>query len=54
MPESMEKIKMNLINYARERNDEFDNPPISIILCTDKDVVTDEYALGGLQNAIFA
>ena len=37
-----------------EVNDEHDNPPIGIILCTDKDSVATEYALGGLSNNIFA
>jgi hypothetical protein len=31
-----------------------DNPPIGIILCTDKNDVGAEYALGGLSNNIFA
>ena len=35
-------------------NDEDDNPPIGIILCTDKTNVEAEYALGGLSNNIFA
>lgn len=39
---------------AAEINDEHDNPPIGIILCTDKDSVAAEYALGGLSNNIFA
>lgn len=54
MPEAVGQINMYLNYYAREMNDEFDNPPIGIILCTDKDAVTAEYALGGLQNTIFA
>lgn len=40
--------------YAAEVNDEYDNPPIGIILCTDKNHVRAEYALGGLNNSIFA
>ena len=44
MPEAVGQINMYLNYYAREMNDEFDNPPIGIILCTDKDVVTAEYA----------
>ncbi len=40
--------------YATEVNDTDDNPPIGIILCTDKDSVAAEYALGGLSNNIFA
>ena len=35
-------------------NDPDDNPPIGIILCTDKDSITAEYALGGLSNNVFA
>ena len=31
-----------------------DNPPIGIILCTDRDFLGAEYALGGLNNNIFA
>lgn len=45
---------MYLNYYAAEVNDADDNPPIGIILCTDKDSVTAEYALGGLSNNIFA
>lgn len=54
MPEAVGQINMYLNYYACEINDEFDNPPIGIILCTDKDAVTAEYALGGLQNTVFA
>lgn len=35
-------------------SDPDDNPPIGIILCTEKDSITAEYALGGLSNNIFA
>lgn len=45
---------MYLNYYAAEVNDEHDNLPIGIILCTDKDSVTAEYALGGLSNTTFA
>ena len=37
---------MYLNYYAAEVNDPEDNPPIGIILCTDKDSVAPEYALG--------
>jgi len=40
--------------YKQEVNDEFDNEPIGIILCTDKDEIEAEYALGGISNQIFA
>ena len=45
---------MYLNYYAREINDADDNPPIGIILCTEKDSITAEYALGGLSNNVFA
>ena len=54
MPEAVEQLNMYLNYYAAEVNDEHDNPPIGIILCTDKDSVAAEYALGGLANNIFA
>nr|WP_317394463.1 PDDEXK nuclease domain-containing protein [Agathobaculum desmolans] len=53
-PEAAGQINMYLNYYAAEVNDADDNPPIGIILCTDKDSVTAEYALGGLSNNIFA
>ena len=53
-PEASGQINMYLNYYAAEVNDPEDNPPIGIILCTDKDSVAAEYALGGLSNQIFA
>lgn len=53
-PEAAGQINMYLNYYAAEVNEPDDNPPIGIILCTDKDDVTAEYALGGLSNQIFA
>ena len=47
-PEAAGQINMYLNYYAAEVNDPEDNPPIGIILCTDKDSVAAEYALGGL------
>lgn len=54
MPEAVGQLNMYLNYYQSEVNDEIDNPPIGIILCTDKDNVAAEYALGGLSNQIFA
>ena len=54
MPDAVGQLNMYLNYYAAEVNDEHDNPPIGIILCTDKDSVAAEYALGGLANNIFA
>lgn len=53
-PEAAGQLNMYLNYYQNEVNDEGDNPPIGIILCTEKDSVTTEYALGGLSNNIFA
>lgn len=54
MPEAAGQLNMYLNYYENEVNDESDNKPIGIILCTDKDSLTAEYALGGLSNNIFA
>ena len=40
--------------YKTEVNAPDDNPPIGIILCAGKDEIVAEYALGGLENQIFA
>ncbi|MCL1996579.1 MAG: PDDEXK nuclease domain-containing protein [Defluviitaleaceae bacterium] len=43
------------INYYKtEINSPDDNPPIGIILCANKDAIAAEFALGGLENHIFA
>jgi predicted nuclease of restriction endonuclease-like (RecB) superfamily len=54
MPAAVGQLNMYLNYYAEEVNEESDNPPIGIILCTDKDSLGAEYALGGLNNNIFA
>ncbi len=54
MPEAVGQINMYLNYYKAEVNDEMDNDPIGILLCTDKDGVQAEYALGNLSNKIFA
>ena len=54
MPAAVGQLNMYLNYYAAEVNDPDDNPPIGIILCTDKNAVGAEYALGGLSNNIFA
>lgn len=40
--------------YANEVNDDGDEKPIGIILCADTSEIVAEYALGGLENQIFA
>lgn len=43
------------LNYFKnDVNVEGDNPPVGIILCTEKDDVYVDYVLGGLSNKIFA
>lgn len=54
MPEAAGQLNMYLNYYANEVNDEDDNPPIGIILCTDKGNCDVQYALGGISNQIFA
>jgi len=54
MSSAVGQINEYLNYYAAEVNDEYDNPPIGIILCTDKNNVRAQYALGGLSNAVFA
>ena len=54
MPVAVGQLNMYLNYYAEEVNEESDNPPIGIILCTDRDFLGAEYALGGLNNNIFA
>ena len=54
MPAAVGQLNMYLNYYAEEVNEESDNPPIGIILCTDRDFLGAEYALGGLNNYIFA
>lgn len=46
---------MNLyLNYYEQVvNDEYDNKPIGIILCTEKDNVMMEFALNGISNNLF-
>jgi len=40
--------------YKTEINDPDDNPPIGIILCTEKDEIAAEYILSGFDNNVFA
>lgn len=54
MPEAVGQLNMYLNYYKAEVNDEMDNEPIGIILCTSKDSIQAEYALGSLSNQIFA
>lgn len=54
MPEAVGQLNMYLNYYSSEVNDDDDNPPIGIILCTEKNSIDAEYALGGLSNNLFA
>lgn len=48
MPEAVGQLNMYLNYYKMEINDEYDNEPIGIILCTDKDNIQVEYGFGRL------
>ena len=54
IPSAVGQLNMYLNYYANEINDENDNSPIGIILCTEKDNIAVEYALGNLNSQIFA
>jgi len=53
-PEYAGQMNMYLNYYNAEVNDEYDKKPIGIILCKGKREIAMEYALGGLDNQIFA
>ena len=48
------QVNTYLNYYKTEVNDEFDNPPIGIILCAEKDEIAAEYILSGFENNVFA
>lgn len=53
-PDHIGKMNMYLNYYKTEVNEDIDNEPVGIILCTSKNNVAAEYALGGLTNQVFA
>lgn len=53
-PENIGQMNMYVNYYANEVNDDSDDKPIGIILCADTSEIVAEYALGGLENQIFA
>lgn len=53
-PENIGQMNMYVNYYANEVNDEEDEKPIGIVLCADTSEIVAEYALGGLENQIFA
>jgi predicted nuclease of restriction endonuclease-like (RecB) superfamily len=48
------QVNTYLNYYKTEINDEFDNPPIGIILCAEKEEIAAEYILSGFENNVFA
>ena len=52
-PEYAGQMNMYLNYYNEEVNDKYDNKPIGIILCKEKNEVVLEYALGGISNNLF-
>lgn len=53
-PEYAGQMNMYLNYFNAEINDRTDNKPIGIILCATKKNIAIEYALGGLENKVFA
>lgn len=53
-PEYAGQMNMYLNYFTKEVNEETDNKPIGIILCANKKNVAVEYALGGLENNVYA
>ena len=53
-PEYVGQMNMYINYYNNEVRDDFDNETIGIILCKGKKDITLEYALGGMNNNIFA
>lgn len=53
-PDHIGKMNMYLNYYKTEVNDKSDNEPIGIILCKNKNNIAAEYALGGINNQLFA
>lgn len=52
-PANVGQMNSYLNYYKKEVNDSTDSDPIGIILCTEKDEIEAEYALGGITNQIF-
>lgn len=53
-PAHIGNMNMYLNYYKTEINEASDNEPIGIILCKDKNNIAAEYALGGINNQLFA
>lgn len=53
-PSHIGNMNMYLNYYKTEINEASDNEPIGIILCKDKNNIAAEYALGGINNQLFA
>ena len=52
--ENLGQMNLYLNYYEKVVNEEDDNKPIGIILCTEKDNIMMEFALGGISNNLFA
>lgn len=53
-PENFGQMNMYVNYYKNEVNDEFDQAPIGIILCADKEKAIAEMTMQGLENNIYA
>lgn len=52
--ENLGQMNLYLNYYEKVVNEENDNKPIGIILCTEKDNIMMEFSLGGISNNLFA
>ncbi len=52
-PQDIGQMNMYLNYFKKEESNEDDNPPIGIVLGTEKDAFSIEYALGGITNQLF-
>ena len=53
-PENIGQMNMYLNYYEEEVNEIYDNKPIGIMLCANKDNIVAEYSMGGINNNVFA
>lgn len=52
--QDIEQMQMYVNYYTKEKMNEGDNPPIGIILCSDKSDTLVKYTLLEVQNQIYA
>lgn len=53
-PEHFGKMNFYVNYYKNEVNDEFDNPPIGLVLCTEEEVSVAALSVQGIDNNVYA